>query len=309
LGSENKNDIVEKIVRIRLAQMIINEEYKNKKFKIPIHLAFGHESIATAVSQIMNKNDKLVLSHRNIAYNLARSGKLKPILDEYFLKPSGLAKGKLGSMNLINTEKGIVYTSSILGNSFSVATGVAMGEKIHENDGITIILAGDGSIEEGSFHESLLMLKTLELSTLVIVENNEWSMSTKIDERRHSIDLEKFAGAYNIKYEKMVGNDPIQYIEKLNYLKQISLREKTPLLIEVMVTTFGEWTLKLPEFPEGKIVNYHAGPAPEIDLEKGNPKIMDNTNDPIFVLEKQIGSKKIEEITKTLLKELNNEIK
>ena len=56
-------------------------------------------------------------------------------------------------------------------------------------------------------------------------------------------------------------------------------------------------------------MNYHAGPAPEIDLEKGNPKIMDNTNDPIFVLEKQVGSKKIEEVTKTLLKELNNEIK
>ena len=74
------------ILRIRLGQIVINEEYKKGNFKIPIHLAFGHESIAVAISNIMENNDKLILSHRNIAYNLAREGSLKPIIDEYFLK-------------------------------------------------------------------------------------------------------------------------------------------------------------------------------------------------------------------------------
>jgi len=289
--------------------MIINEDYKKNRFKIPIHLALGHEAIATAVSQIMEENDKLVLSHRNVAYNLARIGKLKPILDEYYLKPSGLVNGKTGSMNLTNMKKGIIYSSSILGNNFSVGTGIAMGEKLRSEGGITIVLAGDGSIEEGSFHESLLMLKSLELSALVVVENNEWSMSTKISDRRHSIDLDKFATAYDIKYVKISGNDPNNYIKTLYDLKQISLKEKSPVLIEVMVTTIGEWKLKTPEFPDGKMVNYHAGPAPTVDLEKGNLKILDDPRDPIFVLEKQVGSKKIEEVTKTILKELNNEIK
>lgn len=306
---ENQKNIMEEIIRIRLSQMIINEDYKKNKFKIPIHLALGHEAIATAVSQIMEENDKLVLSHRNVAYNLARIGKLKPILDEYYLKPSGLVNGKTGSMNLTNMKKGIIYSSSILGNNFSVGTGIAMGEKLRSQGGITIVLAGDGSIEEGSFHESLLMLKSLELSALVVVENNEWSMSTKISDRRHSIDLDKFATAYDIKYVKISGNDPNNYIKTLYDLKQISLEEKSPVLIEVMVTTIGEWKLKTPEFPDGKMVNYHAGPAPTVDLEKGNLKILDDPRDPIFVLEKQVGSKKIEEVTKTMLKELNNEIK
>ena len=306
---ENQKNIMEEIIRIRLSQMIINEDYKKNRFKIPIHLALGHEAIATAVSQIMEENDKLVLSHRNVAYNLARIGKLKPILDEYYLKPSGLVNGKTGSMNLTNMKKGIIYSSSILGNNFSVGTGIAMGEKLRSQGGITIVLAGDGSIEEGSFHESLLMLKSLELSALVVVENNEWSMSTKISDRRHSIDLDKFATAYDIKYVKISGNDPNNYFKTLYDLKQISLKEKSPVLIEVMVTTIGEWKLKTPEFPDGKMVNYHAGPAPTVDLEKGNLKILDDPRDPIFVLEKQVGSKKIEEVTKTMLKELNNEIK
>ena len=38
--------IPHEIIKIRIAQMMINEQYKDKKFQIPIHLAFGHETIA-----------------------------------------------------------------------------------------------------------------------------------------------------------------------------------------------------------------------------------------------------------------------
>ena len=94
--------IAKAILRLRLSQMIVNEDYKEGKFKIPIHLAFGHEAIAVAVNNIMKEEDRIILTHRNIAYNLARLGTLKPILHEYYLKPSGIMSGKKGSMNLIN---------------------------------------------------------------------------------------------------------------------------------------------------------------------------------------------------------------
>ena len=180
------NDVLENILEVRIAQLLINEEYKEGKFKIPIHLGFGHESISVAVSRIMQNDDKLILTHRNAAYNLARVRKLKPVLNEYLLKSEGMNGGKIGSMNLLNSELGVIYSSSILGNNFGVAVGVAMAERILDKSNITIILAGDGAIEEGSFHESLLMLKSLELSSLVIIENNEWSMSTRISERRNN---------------------------------------------------------------------------------------------------------------------------
>ena len=238
------NDVLENILEVRIAQLLINEEYKEGKFKIPIHLGFGHESISVAVSRIMQNDDKLILTHRNAAYNLARVRKLKPVLNEYLLKSEGMNGGKIGSMNLLNSELGVIYSSSILGNNFGVAVGVAMAERILDKSNITIILAGDGAIEEGSFHESLLMLKSLELSSLVIIENNEWSMSTRISERRHNIDLEKFSASMDVKYCKLSGNDPIEYIEKLKELRTESIEKKTPILIEVNVSTLGEWILK-----------------------------------------------------------------
>jgi pyruvate dehydrogenase E1 component alpha subunit len=306
MSIDNKK-IIHDVLWLRLAQMVVNEEYKAGKFKIPVHLALGHEAIAVALNHFMQNDDKLILTHRNIAYNLARLRQLKPILDEYFLKPSGLGEGKFGSMNLINPTKGIIYTSSILGNDFSVATGVAMAQNIIPQNGITIVLGGDGSIEEGTFHECLLMLKSLNLGAFVIIENNEWSMSTRIDHRRCSIDLEKLAASYDIKYVRLEGNNPIQYVEQLNNLRKLAI-EGMPICIEVMVTTLGDWILKTPENPNGKFVNYHAGPAPTVELKDWPLLIKTSKEDPIFVLNKFVSSSNLEEMSKEIRQEITKEI-
>lgn len=309
MNDENNRKIAYDILKLRLAQIIVNEEYKAGKFKIPIHLALGHEAIAVAVNSVMESNDLLILSHRNIAYNLARLGLLRPIIDEYFLKSSGIMNGKMGSMNLINPKKGIVYSSSILGNNFSVAVGISMAQKILSQNGITIVLGGDGAIEEGSFHESLLMAQSLQLSTLFIIENNEWSMSTRINERRHAIDLEKLTSSYNIKYKKLEGNDPYNYIENLLESRKYVLENQTPTCIEISVTTLGDWKLETSEFPEGKFVNYHAGPTPSIKIEDWPNPIKNSNGDPVYVLKKYFDQSDLEKMAELVKNELEKELK
>ena len=84
--NNNQKEIIRQIIWLRQAQLIVNEFYKRGDFMLPIHLAMGHESIAVAVDNSLKKQDSLFLTHRNIHYNLARLKKLKPELDEYFLK-------------------------------------------------------------------------------------------------------------------------------------------------------------------------------------------------------------------------------
>ena len=299
--------IAHDIIKVRIAQMMVNELYKEGKFKIPIHLAFGHETIAVAIDRIMEEDDKLILSHRNIAFNLVRAGKLKGILDEYYLKKDGLAEGKLGSMNLINPSRGIIYSSSILGNSFSVAVGIALAQKIKSDKGLTIILGGDGSIEEGSFHESLIMFKFLKLPGFIIIENNEWSMATRISERRCNIDLAKFSSAYDIKYAKLSGNNPLQYIEKLKNLKEYSLKNNEPVCIEFEVTTLGDWRMKTEEYPDGKFINYHAGPTPGVKLKTCPAIIKTTKQDPVFALKEFFNESELIAMSESIHKELQNE--
>jgi len=303
------NSLAEKILQIRLAQMIVNENYKDGQFKIPIHLAFGHETFAVAINEIMDDEDKLILTHRNIAYNLARLGKLRPIMDEYFLKSTGLDSAKSGSMNLINPSKGLIYTSSILGNNFSVAAGIAMSLEIKQKDGIAIVLGGDGSLEEGSFHESILMFKSLNLSGLLVIENNDWSMATKISERRIPIDLETFAKSYDVKFVRLSGNDPLNYIQELKNLKEYSKQNNELICIELMVNTLGDWIMTNDQNPDGKFINYHAGPAPTVDVKACPALIKENNSDPIFVLIDLLGLDKLNKISDKIRDELEEEMK
>jgi len=295
-----KTKIAGEILRVRLSQMVINEKCKNNEFKIPIHLAMGHEAAAVAVVQAMGEDDLLALSHRNIHYNLARSGKLKPELDEYLLKKEGMAGGRLGSMNLADPANGLVYTSSILGNNFPVAAGIALGQKIKAKENAVFVVGGDGSMEEGSFYESLVFSKSNRLKCIVIVENNTWSLATRIEERRCQIDLEKFADSLRIAYLKLSGNNVYEYIEKIKNLRQDVILSEEPALVEIEISTLGGW------HKEGRFINYHAGAAPEVSLSAG-ALIENSAGDPVFALEKHFSKPELQEMEKDLLEKIKKE--
>ncbi len=299
--------IAKDILRLRLSQMIVNEKYKAGLFKIPIHLAMGHEVIAVAVDSVMEEKDKLVLSHRNIHYNLARTGALKPILDEYLLKKEGLARAELGSMNLANEGKGIVYASSILGNNLPVTTGLALAQKVKGGNGLVTVVTGDGAIEEGAFYESLLFMTSNELGALVIVENNGWSMHTRIEERRRDIDLPKFADSLGAGYERLSGNNVYQYIEKLKEIKKQILENKSPVVLEVNITTLGGWYVEDSGKKEGRFIHPHAGPLPETSLIEW-PEVEHSVNDPVFVLQEYFSSEDLKKFSQEILGNLKKEI-
>src|SRR5579872_4119556 len=73
------------VLRLRHWHHLLNEMLKQRQFKIPIHLAFGHEAAAVAMDRSMETDDRLCLSHRNVAYNLARTKSLDAVLEHYRL--------------------------------------------------------------------------------------------------------------------------------------------------------------------------------------------------------------------------------
>lgn len=299
--------VIEKTIWLRLAQLVINEGCKNGDFLVPIHLALGHEALAVAVDAAMTPSDNLLLTHRNIHYNLARLGSLRPEIAEYYLRDSGIAKGRLGSMNLANPDRGIIYTSSILGNNLPVAAGCALANRAAGNDGVVIVVTGDGAIEEGAFYESLLFMKSNGLITIVLVENNEWSLGTRIEERRTTIDLSRFAAALDVEYTLLRGNDPFEYIDRLRELRKQALASRSPILIEATVTTFGYWYVETAEYPDGKFINYHAGPAPKVQLCPF-PILGEDENDPLIAIGRYANEDTIREISVRLIAQLEAEV-
>ena len=268
--SEQETHLIQELFRVRMTMLAINANIRNKRFQIPIHLGLGHEAIAVAVSQSKKQQDCLVLSHRNMHYNVANQSDAQKIFDEYVLEESGLGEGKYGSMNLIHPEEGLVYTSSILGNNLCVAGGIAKANQILERangtePSITVVVTGDGAMEEGAFYESLLMSKTCNVPMIIIVENNGWSMYTQIHERRFPIDVKGLTASMDVPYYQFSGNDVVDYANQFSECRSRAIDENTPIVVEVMIHTLGDyWTEDKPDAPS-RIINYHHGLAPKIE--------------------------------------------
>ena len=168
-----------------MTMLAINANIRQKRFQIPIHLGLGHEAIGCCrESKQKHKQDCLILSHRNMHYNVANQPDAQKIFDEYDLQDSGLGQGKYGSMNLIHPEQGLVYYVKYFGQQSMCCKWNCKSQSSEKENGtdpsVTIVVTGDGAMEEGLFYESLLMSKTSKVPMIIIVENNGWSMYTQI---------------------------------------------------------------------------------------------------------------------------------
>jgi len=234
----------EEMVRIRAWQHILNETLKSAPFRMPVHLAFGYEGLAVALARTIFPEDRIVLHHRKIAYQLALLRDLRPIYDEFSGLLTGAAHGRLGSMNLASHGSPVAYTTSILGNGLPVATGIALNQKYQAQPGAVFVVIGDGGIEEGACYESLVFASSHKLRLVVILENNNQSMSSTIEQRRCSIAWDGFAQSLGIPYFSADGASLESCAQALSLARLQA--DPLPTLVEVALHAF----------------NQHAGPSP-----------------------------------------------
>ena len=274
-----ESKLAEKIKIMRKIQLNINKKMLEGQFQIPIHLAIGHEAVAACLAEVFSPRDKLLLTHRNIHFQLAFGATEQQLTDEYMLKPSGLALGKLGSMNLMNPNIGNIYTSNILGNNFSVALGIALSLKLRKQDGVVWVITGDGAIEEGAFYEAVLLSSSLKLPIIFLVENNGWSLGTSISERRTQIDISKFADSMNVGFKSHKDNDTNNYLSTMLKIREHVAASTQPQVLEVEVHSLGGFYVAEDQDSK-RYINYHAG---AIKIEPGENGIFEtNYTDPVF---------------------------
>ncbi len=283
------------LINVRIKQLLLNSMLGSKIFKIPVHLALGHEAIAVSLTGLNLKYYQLVCTHRNVHHNLARETNFKNTILEYKLSKKSVSKGKFGCMNLPNENKNLLYSSSILGNNLAIGAGVGLANINQRKNKIIVISTGDGALEEGSFYETTLFLKSQKIPSVLLVENNEWSMSSLINERRTTIDLNKFASSFGINYYKLSSNNVQEYYKFFYKISHQLLKNSTPIIIECMVKTLGFWREVKDDFPKGKFINYHHGHSPSANFKKSGI-LLNNKDDPLYVLNRKIGKEKYNSI-------------
>lgn len=193
------DELFRQALRIRMVEEKIVELYPSDKIQSPVHLSIGQEPHIAAVVMQLGINDQVFTSYRSHAVYLAKGGNLKKMFAELYGKASGGSGGKAGSMHLCAPEVKMMGSSAIVAATFPHALGAAYVLKLRRTNNIAVSITGDGSTEEGVFHECLNFASLKKLPLLLVVENNGLAIHSHI-ETRQAFTLKKLSQAYNIPY-------------------------------------------------------------------------------------------------------------
>ncbi len=196
--------------RIRAVEEEIALRYPQGKMRCPVHLSIGQEAIPAAFADCIRATDFAVSTHRGHAHYLAKGGNLNAMIAEIYGKSTGCAKGKGGSMHLIDLAVNFMGTSAIVGNSIPVGVGLALSAQLKKTDQISCIFLGDGAVEEGVFYESVNFAAVRKLPVLFICENNLYSVYSPLHVRQpQGRSISKMVEAMGIKVATGTGSNLI----------------------------------------------------------------------------------------------------
>ena len=125
-------------LRIRLIELEIANRYSQQKMRCPVHLSIGQEAVPVGISSNLNGDDKIVTAHRSHAHYLAKGGNLKKMIAELHGKKTGCARGKGGSMHLIDLEAGVEAAVPIVGSTIPIDVGISWGIKLNKRKNLCL---------------------------------------------------------------------------------------------------------------------------------------------------------------------------
>ena len=221
------------MLRLRTVEFEISRRYSENKMRCPVHLSIGQESIPIAVCNNLSKKDLILSTHRAHYNYLAKGGDLKSMIAELYGKETGCNYGLGGSMHLKDLKAGLVAAVPIVGSTIPIGVGLAWALKLEKSKNIVVIFFGEGSTEEGVFHESLNFASLHNLPILFVCENNLYSVYSHVNKRQNSErSITSISKANGIKAKKIDSTNVVEINEiSKKIINEIKFYQK-PYLLE-----------------------------------------------------------------------------
>ena len=201
------------LYRIRRVEEEIVRIYPTDKIKSPSHMSLGQESVSVGICEALRPTDIVFATYRSHAAYLAKGGDLKRMTAELYGKVDGAARGKAGSMHLIDIGAGVMGTSAIVATTIPVGVGYAMAERMRGRDTVVVVFFGDGAMEEGAFHESMNFAALKKLPVLFVCENNTYAIHTPLSARVPAANFRERAEAYRVPTQLIEDGDVLALLD------------------------------------------------------------------------------------------------
>ena len=229
-------ELLEKIFRTAYKIRVFETEgiklYRQGLVRGYFHPYLGQEGIATGVCAALREGDFIASTHRGHGHCIAWGADIRRMVAELLQKESGYCKGYGGSMHIADITKGNLGANGIVGAGTPLGVGAALANQIKGSDAVTVTFTTDGGSNNGTFLESLNLAAIWNLNFILVIENNGYAVSTRIEDSTRDTDLYKRGLAIGVESYQVDGNDPLAVYRLTEEAAATCRAGKGPVLIE-----------------------------------------------------------------------------
>ena len=194
----------------------------------------GHEAVQVGTAAALTPGkDWVVPYYRDIGVVLTLGMSVEELMLDVFAKATNPnSGGRQMPAHFSSKELRIVSGSSPVATQVPIAAGLAFAAKLRGEDSVAAVYLGEGSTNQGDFHEGLNFAAVMQAPLVVIVENNGYAI-TEVQRKEMVIrDVADRAAAYGIPGVVIDGNDVLEVYRTMQWAVHEARLGNGPSLIE-----------------------------------------------------------------------------
>ncbi|MGM7635479.1 thiamine pyrophosphate-dependent dehydrogenase E1 component subunit alpha [Bacillus sp. Hm123] len=209
----------------------------NRSGKIPFVISCqGQEAAQVGAAFALDQEKDYVLPYyRDLGVVLTFGMTAKEIMLSGFAKaedPNSGGRQMPGHFG--QKENHIVTGSSPVTTQVPHAVGIALAGKMEKQDLVTFVTFGEGSSNQGDFHEGANFAGVHKLPVIFMCENNKYAISVPVEKQLACENVSDRAIGYGMPGFTIDGNDPIEVYKYVKEAAERGRRGEGPTLIETI---------------------------------------------------------------------------
>jgi len=209
----------------------------NRSGKIPFVISCqGQEAAQVGASFALDREkDYVAPYYRDMGVVLAFGMTAQDLMLSGFAKAEDPNSGGRQMPGHFGQKKNrILSGSSPVTTQLPHAVGVALASKMEKKDIVSLVTLGEGSSNQGDFHEGLNFAGVHKLPVITMVENNKYAISVPQEKQIASKNVSDRAVGYGMPGFTVDGNDPLAVYEAVKAAADRARNGEGPTLVETV---------------------------------------------------------------------------
>ena len=141
-------------------------------------------------------------------------------------------------MHLFDIHRRFMGGYAIVGGQLPLATGAAFALAYRNAHEVVACQMGEGTTNNGAFHESLNLAKIYQLPIVYFVVNNLYGMGLRVEKGSAVSEIYRKACAYDMASWRVDGNDILAVRDAVRNAANLSREQHEPSLVEAVSFRF-----------------------------------------------------------------------